>query len=294
MKKLVACLLAMLVCMGMAFAEEEAWEPETFTEYAWEYYLTDEGAVINCWYYGDVLIDRPDTVEIPAELGGYPVIGIADAALNTYNMDNEIGFTLIIPEGVKWVSDDAFLCCHNADVICFPASLTEIPEGCFDHVYAKFIVAEDNPRYEMRDGFLIDKQENAIVYTTPECQGKPIPVVRRIGAGSMDNWVSEWEQDAVIPEGVVEIGSYAFYDWDFTHVTLPESLRLIESNAFDVGIIEPVVIPAGVEMVQCCAFSGCGSIIEVIAESESTRFETEVEHDARLGEEYWVHDWMDN
>jgi hypothetical protein len=110
----------------------------------------------------------------------------------------------------------------------------------------------------------------------------------------MDNWGLEWGEDMVIPEGVEEIGSYAFYDWEYGHVTLPESLRLIESHAFDVSVTEPVVIPAGVEMVQCCAFSGCGSIIEVIASSENTRFETEAEHDTRCGETYWMHDWADN
>lgn len=284
MKKLVACLLAMLVCMRMAFAEEEPWELETFTEYAWEYYLTAEGAVINCWYYGDVLIDRPDTVEIPAEIWGYPVIGIADNALNTYEMDSEHSFTLVIPEGVKWLSDDAFWCCHNADTIYFPASLTEIPEGCFDHVYAEFIVAEGNPRYEIRDGFLIDKQENAIVYTTPECRDKPIPAVRRIGSSSMDNWGAEWGQDVVIPEGVEEIGSFAFYDWELGHVTLPESLRVIETEAFCVIITEPVMIPASVALVQRGAFF---DETPIIVTSDSTHFETAEEYEAHVGYPWW-------
>lgn len=270
------------------------WDMADYTRELYEYEETAEGLVItNIRFaaYGDAV---PKVIELPAEIWGEPVVGVKDNAFNTYmSLDSDQHFTLVIPEGVQWISDDAFTCCHHADTIYFPASLTEIPEGCFDHVYATFVVAEGNPRYEMRDGFLIDKQEDAIVYTTPECRSKPIPAVRRIGACSMDNWVSEWGQDLVIPEGVEEIGSYAFYDWEFGHVTLPESLRLIESMAFDVSITEPVVIPAGVEMVQCCAFSGCGSTIEVIASSDSTRFETEAEHDARLGEEYWMHDWAD-
>lgn len=263
-----------------------------YTRELYEYEETAEGLVITNirWpAYGDAL---PETITLPSEIWGEPVVGVADMAFCTYEaLGSDQSFALVIPEGIKWISDDAFWCCHHADAIYFPASLTEIPEGCFDHVHADFIVAEGNPRYEMRDGFLIDKQEDAIVYATPKCQGKPIPAVRRIGSSSMDNWVSEWGQDLVIPEGVVEIGSYAFYDWEYGHVTLPESLRLIESMAFDVGITEPVVIPAGVELVQCCAFSGCGSVIEVIASSDSTHFETEAEHDARFGETFWMHDW---
>ena len=288
MKKVVVLLLSLLILTSPVLAEEAR------TSGPWEYILTDQGAVLTNWmYYADSYI-LPDVVEIPAELGGQPVVGIGYNALNTYEMDSKISFTLIISEGVQWLSDDVFQCCHNADVIVFPASLTEIPEGCFDHVYATFIVAEGNPRYEMRDGFLIDKQEDAIVYTTPECQGKPIPAVRRIGACSMDNWVSEWGQDLVIPEGVEVIGSYAFYDWEFSHVPLPESLRVIESMAFDVSITEPVVVPTGVEIVEYWAFSGCGGRpIEVIPASESTHFETADEYEARTGERHWLDNWIE-
>lgn len=269
------------------YDDDMAW----YTELLYEYELTDDGLVItdiNFAAYGDAL---PEVIELPADLWEGPVVGIGGNAFNTSEeLHDAQSFTLVIPEGVQWLSEDAFRCCHNATKIYFPASLTDIPEGCFDHVYAAFHVAQDNPRYEMRDGFLIDRQEDAILYTTPECAGKPIPAVRRIGAGSMDNWFTAWGQDVVIPEGVEVIGSYAFYDWEFTRVTLPESLRLIESCAFDVSILEPVVIPAGVEMVQCCAFSGCGSVIEVVASSESTRFETEAEHDARVSERYWMYE----
>ena len=267
------------------------WDMADYTLELYEYEETAEGLVITNvrWHaYGDAL---PATVTLPDEVWGDPVVGIADNALNTYEaLSQDQHFTLVIPEGVKWVEADAFQCCHHANMIVFPASLTEIPEGCFNHVHANFIVAQGNPRYVMQDGFLIDKQTDTLLFTTPECQGKPIPAVRRLGAGSMDNYAVEWGGTLVIPEGVEEIGSYAFYDWGYSRVTLPESLRLIESMAFEVGITEPVIIPAGVEMVQCCAFSGCGSIIEVIASSESTHFETEAEHDARFGETFWLHD----
>lgn len=260
------------------------WDIEAHTLDLYEYELTDEGAVITNWNhngYGDAV---PEVVTLPTELGGQPVVGIADNALNTYEMNSEHSFTLVIPEGVKWLSDDVFWCCHNADAIHFPASLTEIPESCFDHVYAEIIVAEGNPRYEMRDGFLIDKQEDAIVYTTPECQDKPIPAIRRIGAGSMENWGTEWGQDVVIPEGVEEIGSFAFYDWELGHVTLPESLRLIETEAFCVVITEPVVIPASVKLVQRGAFF---YETPLIVTSDSTHFETAGEYEARVGYPWW-------
>lgn len=279
MRKWLAGLL-MLLCMGCAAFAEDA---ETFTEGVFEYTLTDEGAVITNWNhngYGDAV---PEVVTLPSMLGGQPVVGVGFNALNTYEMYDEHSFTLIIPEGVKWLAEEAFRCCHNAEAVHFPASLVEIPEGCFDHVYATFVVAQENPRYEVRDGFLIDRQTDTLVFTTPECRGKPIPAVRRIGSGSMDNWLDAWGMDVIIPEGVEEIGAFAFYDLGFTHVTLPETLRLIETEAFCVEITEPVVIPASVELVQRGAFYD----IPIVVTGDATHFETAEEYEARVGYRWW-------
>ena len=288
MKKLFALCLAMMALVGMCLAEE----PDIYTWDVWKYTLTEEGAVITNWHYGDAWIENHAVVEIPAELDGHPVVGIGYNAFNTSFMDSHIGFTLILPEGVKWLDYDAFMCCHNAEVIVFPASLVEIPEYCFSHVTADIIIAEGNPRYIMQDGFLIDQQTNTLLYAVPSEDDPPIPAVRRLGSGSLENYIGNWEQDVVIPEGVEEIGSYAFSDWAFGHVTLPESLRLIESMAFDVEITEPVIVPAGVEFVEHWAFSGCGTEIEVIAEGDSTHFETAEEYEARTGEPHWMDDWL--
>lgn len=287
MKKLFAICLAMMVLVGLCLAEE----PDTYTCDVWKYTLTENGAVITNWHYGDTLIENHAVVEIPAELNGHPVVGIGYNAFNTSFMGADPYFTLVIPEGIKWLEDDAFLCCHNAEVIVFPASLVEIPEYCFSHVTADIIIAEGNPRYIMQDGFLIDQQTSTLLYAVPSEDDPPIPAVRRLGSGSLENF-GNWEQDVVIPEGVEEIGSYAFSDWAFRHVTLPASLRLIESMAFDVEITEPVIVPAGVEFVEHWAFSGCGTAIEVIAASESTHFETAEEFEARTGERHWMDDFL--
>lgn len=266
----------------------------SYTLALYDFELTDEGAVItDCDWdaYGSAL---PEVVTIPARIDEAPVVGVAENTLNTsMAMNIDHGFTLVIPEGVQWLSEDAFWCCHDAEAIHFPASLTEIPEGCFDHVWAEITVADGNPRYAVQDGFLIDLDTSTLLYVNPSSAGKPLPAVRRLGSGCADTWVTAWEQDLVIPEGVEEIGSYAFYDWEFGHVTLPETLRLIESMAFDVGITTPVIVPAGVELVEYWAFSGCGSVIEVIAASDATHFETAAEYEARTGETHWLDDWAD-
>ena len=288
MKKLLAAWLTLLMLTGLCLAEE----PATYTCNVWEYTLTEEGSVITWWDWYEIEHQLPERVMLPTELDGHPVVGIGPNALNTFEMDSEISFILVVPEGVRFLQGAAFMCCHNAIAIYLPSTLADIPEAAFHHVWADIYVAEGNPRYVVQDGFLIDKQTSTLLYTAPSEDDQPIPAVRRLGSGSMDNYVAEWGQEIVIPEGVEEIGSYAFYDWEYGHVTLPESLRLIESMAFDVGITEPVVVPAGVELVEHWAFSGCGgSEIEVIAASDATHFETAEEYEARTGESHWLDNW---
>ena len=291
MKKLVALLLSLLMLTGHILAEEP------HTSGPWEYILTDEGAVLTNWmYYTDGYMP-PDVVKLPAELGGQPLVGIGYNALNTYEMDSDISFTLVIPKGVQWLSEDVFQCCHNANVIHFPACLIEIPEGCFNHVDAEIIVAVGNPRYEVRDGFLVDLQTSTLLYTAPSTTGKPFPAVHRLGSGCTENWITGWgEMDVIIPEGVEEIASYAFYDWEAKSLTLPESLRLIETCAFECfNVVElPIVIPQGVQEVQYGAFGlsyqfGEWGLYEspdmIVEKSNTTHYETYEEYVTRTGDD---------
>lgn len=296
MKKIVAALLALMMLPCLSLAEEE---PKTYTWYAWEYMLTDEEAVLTNWYYGDVLVEQPTVVEVPAELDGHPLVGIGYNALNTSEMDSEAGFTLIIPDGMQFLAEGAFQCCHNADEIQLPASLTEIPEGCFHHVWAEITVAEGNPRYVVQDGFLIDTLTSTLLYTAPSAAGKPLPPVRRLGSGCTANWITGWgEMDVVIPEGVEEIASYAFYDWEARSLTLPESLRLIESQAFECfNVVElPIIIPEGLEILQYGAFGLTYQVGEwglyetpdmIIETGKNTHCETYEEYVARTGDDSW-------
>lgn len=286
MKKLLLTLLALMLCILPAIAEETA--PERLTDGQFVYCLTDEGAVLDQWAHW-LCEAIPEVVEIPAVLGGMPVVGVADNALNTFEMTGDSTFTLVIPEGVKWLADDALQCCHHADTVVLPASLTRIPEGLSNHVWAEIVLAQGNPRYSLTDGFLIDTQESVLIYAAPSSHAYSLPSVRRIGCGSLQNWAcgTPWgELEVVIPEGVEEIGAYAFYDWALKSVTLPESLRSIESYAFASSFEDGqvITIPAGVETVCYNAFDDYGISLKLLG--DTTHVETEDEYAARTEEDW--------
>ena len=283
--------------------EEEEEEPEILTEGEWEYYLTGDGAVLTNWDYSWAEEHIPEIVELPTMLGGQPLIGVAYNALNTYEMYYTYNFTLVIPEGVQWLEDGALQCCHNADALVLPASLVDIAEGISSHLCAQITLAEGNPRYTLVDGYLIDTWTDTLIYTCPNAPAE-LPVVRRIGNSALENygvttdaeedpWEEPWpEVHWVIPEGVEVVGGFLVYDTFITTITLPESLRVIETCAFECVEIESgvIVVPAGVELIQYGAFGLYSAPdMEIVLMSPSTHIETAEEYIVRTGEDpEWV------
>ena len=268
-------------------------EGVTHTEGEWEYILTYSGAVIYRWHQPDYPADASVVVELPAALGGEPVIGVAHNALNTSEMYGDVSLTLVFPEGIQWLKEGALQCCHNAEALILPASLTWIPEEFSSHMFADITIAEGNPRYVVRDGFLIDVQSDTLIYICPNAPDE-LPVVRRIGSSALENYrmttiVDEEpypEVHLIIPEGVEVLGAFNFYDGFIDSVTLPESLRVIETDAFYGAWIESgvVVVPAGVEVIEYGAFSLYGTEVQVIVMSPDTHIESAEEYAQRIGE----------
>ena len=92
-------------------------------------------------------------------------------------------------------------------------------------MFADITIAKGNPRYVVRDGFLIDVQSDTLIYTCPNAQDE-LPVVRRIGSSALENYRMTTIVDEVhliIPEGVEVLGPFNFYDGFIDTVTLPES-----------------------------------------------------------------------
>lgn len=240
MKKVIAVLLSLLILTFPVLAEEP------LVESIYEYMLAEDGAIITSILLGE---NTPDMIVIPAELGGRPVINIAEGAITYY--------------------------------------------------WGEIAFETDLPHISNEDGFLIDTSADTLLYTSPSAAGKPLPPVRRLGTGCTLNWVTGWgEMDVVIPEGVEEIASYAFYDCEAKSLTLPKSLRLIETCAFEAfNVVDlPIVIPEGVQEVQYGAFGLTYQVGEwglyetpdmIIEMGENTHYETYEEYVARTGDDSW-------
>lgn len=206
----------------------------------------------------------PDVLEIPAELGGYPVVGLGAYALCTYDFAGGRDFSIIVPEGVRFMTSDAFLCCHAATRISFPSTLDDLPESSFYHVSAEIDFPNGNPRYSCENGFLIDRDTQTLLYAAPSSQGQPIPAVRRLGDSALDNWKPAGNEIR-LPDTLESIGPYALdgqYTGDFSPLAaliLPDGVReLSDCSIYGCWEIQLLRFPATLTEIPAYCVANCG------------------------------------
>lgn len=243
---------------------------ETAAEYAlysdglFDYELSSRGAVLlDCSRFLNQP-EVPDVLEIPSELGGYPVVGLGAYALCTYDFAGGRDFSIIVPEGVRFMTSDAFLCCHAATRISFPSTLDDLPESSFYHVSAEIDFPNGNPRYSCENGFLIDRDTQTLLYAAPSSQGQPIPAVRRLGDSALDNWKPAGNEIR-LPDTLESIGPYALdgqYTGDFSPLAaliLPDGVReLSDCSIYGCWEIQLLRFPATLTEIPAYCVANCG------------------------------------
>ena len=76
-----------------------------------------------------------------------------------------------------------------------------------------------------------------------------------------------------VPEGILDIGPFAFRGLDVEEVVLPDGLKHIQNNAFDDCYrLTKVTIPNSVEFISDCAFNGCISLKRIYFEGTMDRW----------------------
>lgn len=243
---------------------ETAAEYSLYSDGLFDYELSSRGAVLlDCSRFFNQP-EVPDVLEIPAKLGGYPVVGLGAYALCTYDFSNGRDFSIIVPEGVRFVTSDAFLCCYAATRISFPSTLDDLPENSFYHVSAEIDFPNGNPRYSCENGFLIDRDTQTLLYAAPSSQGQPIPAVRRLGDSALDNWKPAGNEIR-LPDTLESIGPYALdgqYTGDFSPLAaliLPDGVReLSDCSIYGCWEIQLLRFPATLTEIPAYCVANCG------------------------------------
>lgn len=207
--KRLVILIAILVILSSLFLaacqkEEEIDHTEGFTfslrgnEYAVESY------------------NGKSDITIPSVYNNRPVTSIAKNAFEYSNLSK-----VVISEGIKTISENAFRECFGLIEIKIPKSVTTIASDAFYSCSSLYeiIVDADNPNYKSVGGHLYTKDGKTLVAYS---MGRP-------------------DEEYNVPDGVEKISSHTFFSslYLFT-VNLPSSVKEIDENAFSSSAIKDI------------------------------------------------------
>lgn len=161
----------------------------------------------------------------------------------TQSMRNLVNVkTIMLQEGLEAIGANA-LCANIITSLTIPASVQEIGSGALfaNSELETLEVAAGNPRYESIDGYLIESASDKIIAS-----------INRTGT-------------LTIPEGVKEIGDYAFYGSnDVEKVVFPSSLESVGDVAFYASQnLKEVDLGTGVTVLGEMCFQDCGMLDKV-------------------------------
>ncbi len=245
---------------------------------AFSYTLTDEGAVLRDWQGWPAGDEQPNLL-LPDTLGGHPLIGIGAYAMGiSYQFDHRNRFRIVLPEGVRYLEENAFDSCCNATMLVLPSTLQQVGEG-FLNVFAEVSFPNGSACFSCENGFLLDLRSNTLLYAAPSSYDYPLPSVTRLGNHCLDNWLAD-RTDVILPPTLTSIGA-VFYDLpELKEVTLPDSVITLDSHCFFATGLNSIQLPPGITEIPAYCFAGCDLTSIEIPEGVT-----------RIGEYAFLYNW---
>ena len=168
---------------------------------------------------------------------------------------------LIIPEGVTEVGNNIFWDVREFDSITIPSTLTKINHTLSKYCKVKEInVAEDNPKYYTKNGCLIDKETEELVWAyaanTIPCDDSIHKIGTQAFYGRKDLEYIE------IPDNITEVGSCAFsHCSNLKTVTFSNSSCIIGDGCFsNCTLLSMVKLPELLSEIRSYTFAECKAL----------------------------------
>ena len=191
-------------------------------------------------------------LQIPTQLGGYPVTAIGENAF-----EGCYGLTEItIPDSVTAIGDSAFAMCADLTSVSIPDSVTTIGSYAFadcQSLTGSFVIPKNVTAIEEGTFFNCTRITNIFI---PDS-------VTSIGDVA---FFSCWGLHSItIPESVSSIGVSAFADCiGLTSITIPDRVTSIEPHTFSsCDNLTNITIPNSVTAISVDAFGGCSSLTNI-------------------------------
>ena len=267
MKKLVIGLLFSLITLGMSMTAS------ALTEGDWEYQLVENHAVIT-GYNGSA-----EDVVIPDTLAGVPVTEVtcdnnADEYFNngiiksvtfpaTVEVIHKMCYgsdtleTVVLPDGVEEIADQAFSGCKNLKNITLPSTLKKIGFAAFSNCSS--LTSINFPASLETTGSGVFGKSGLVSADMSACTS-----LKNVDTSMFRDCVSL--QSARLPYGFEEVRNYMFAGCtSLASVQLPATVTTLGMEAFyGCTSLKNIILPISLKEVGNHAFSECTSLEEVI------------------------------
>ena len=216
---------------------------------------------------GTALIVKADPFltdgNIPAELDGIPVTRIGfDAFSNCAGLQS-----VVIPEGVVYVSGYVFMNCTRLESVSIPDSLAALDAGAF--AYCRTLktieVSPDHPVFAVENRALVNKRDQTLILVLDREDTGTYTVTQGIWRIEGNAFYKSSFSSVILPDSVTSVGSLAFYDCDnLTEFVLPEGVASVGSQVFlHCEKLESVTIPDSLTRIGSAVFSGSPVLTDI-------------------------------
>lgn len=242
MKRIISLTLSILLILTLTLSLCACGKSASPVE-DFEYEFNDGTVTITGYIGTDLEIVVPDTIE------ERPVTVIGEKAFSGYDMTS-----IVIPEGVTTIEEDAFSSCSMLENITFPDSLKEIYNGSYSNGISYNIGLDDTKWYDNQAKGLL-YIDNILVDYKGDTETMPTELTIKNGTKCIADSAlrnSKNLANVKIPNSVTYIGSYAFEDCpNLISVNIPNSVTYIGYEAF-IGCpnLKSMDIPESVEIIE--------------------------------------------
>ena len=188
--------------------------------------------------------------------------GTLDVAAYAFADSKTLGM-IAVPESVKRINYLAFANCSGLGYIELKNNISWVGDNAFSGCSSLVIGVEDLNQVKNWSQFWNpDNRPVTVIQKKPQIIDDPDFEIK-------DGYLMEYKgSDAKvkIPDGITEIGNYAFYHcYSLESVEIPSSVEIIGEGAFfSCDSLVSVEIPSSVEIIGERAFEGCSSLAEVL------------------------------
>lgn len=216
-------------------------------------------------------------VEVPAQLGGYPVTAIGSRAFQNCTTLTSVA----LPGSLTVLNANVFQDCVALKEVTLPEGLTQIGNSAFSGCTA--LTAVDLPdsitalgSAVFEDCTALEQFDYPAGLTTINISGNLFRGCTALKQITVPEGVtvlpenlfrgSNMLETVLLPDGLTQVGSRAFQDCTaLTSVTLPDSVTTLGRYAFqNCKALTQIAIPEGVTALPDDLFSGCSMLEEVL------------------------------